>query len=55
MYSFDADYYKHELKPVINDNHGVGIVLLALIESGALLDDMDLTAEPEPEFSEIRQ
>lgn len=32
MYSFSSDYYKNELLPVINDNHGIGIVLLASIE-----------------------
>jgi len=37
MYSFDPEYYKNSLKPVINDNHGVGIVLLSLIEANDIM------------------
>jgi unsaturated rhamnogalacturonyl hydrolase len=35
-YSFTPDYYKHELNAVTNDTHGIGIVLLAGIETGKL-------------------
>lgn len=31
-FAFSSDYYKNELKDVVNDNHGTGIVLLALCE-----------------------
>ncbi|MBB6638075.1 glycoside hydrolase family 88/105 protein [Cohnella thailandensis] len=31
-YSFSPDYYMHELRTVVNDNHGIGIVILAGIE-----------------------
>lgn len=34
-YSFDADYYR-DLGPVVNDPHGVGIVLLAGVETERL-------------------
>ncbi|MNI64979.1 Unsaturated rhamnogalacturonyl hydrolase YteR [compost metagenome] len=32
-YSFNADYYKHDLLWLLNDTHGIGIVLLAGIEA----------------------
>ncbi|SDY03406.1 Rhamnogalacturonyl hydrolase YesR [Evansella caseinilytica] len=32
-YSFTADYYKHDLSWLLNDTHGIGIVLLAGIET----------------------
>lgn len=35
-YSFTRDYYKYELSPVLNDTHGIGIVLLAGIEMAKL-------------------
>ncbi|WP_261808123.1 glycoside hydrolase family 88 protein [Paenibacillus sp. N3.4] len=28
-YSFTADYYKEDLLTVVNDNHGIGIMMLA--------------------------
>ena len=31
-YSFTGDYYKHDLLTVINDNHGIGIMMLACAE-----------------------
>jgi len=31
-YSFSPDYYIDDLKPVTNDNHGIGIMLLAGVE-----------------------
>ncbi|MDO3677422.1 glycoside hydrolase family 88/105 protein [Paenibacillus ehimensis] len=31
-YSFNPDYYKRELLPLLNDTHGIGIVLLAGVE-----------------------
>lgn len=31
-YSFNGDYYKHDLSWLLNDTHGIGIVLLAGIE-----------------------
>jgi len=31
-YSFSPDYYMHDLKPVTNDNHGIGIMLLVGVE-----------------------
>lgn len=31
-YSFNRDYYKHDLSWLLNDTHGIGIVLLAGIE-----------------------
>lgn len=35
-YSFSPDYYIDELKTVVNDNHGIGIMLLAGVEIGKL-------------------
>ncbi len=35
-YSFTTEYYKEELLWIINDPHGIGIVLLAGIEKLAL-------------------
>jgi unsaturated rhamnogalacturonyl hydrolase len=31
-YSFTAEYYKNDLLTVTNDNHGIGIILLAAVE-----------------------
>lgn len=31
-YSFNPDYYKYDLQPLLNDTHGIGIVLLAGVE-----------------------
>lgn len=31
-FSFSADYYKNDLGWVLNDTHGIGIVLLAGVE-----------------------
>lgn len=35
-YAFTADYYKHDLLTVINDNHGIGIMMLAGTEIAKL-------------------
>jgi rhamnogalacturonyl hydrolase YesR len=35
-YSFSSDYYKHELPWSMNDTHGIGIVLLAGVETAKL-------------------
>jgi rhamnogalacturonyl hydrolase YesR len=35
-YSFTADYYKYDLRTVLNDNHGIGIMMLAGVEIGLL-------------------
>ncbi len=40
-YSFSADYYKEDLRTVTNDNHGIGIVMLAGVEINRLLDWMN--------------
>jgi len=32
QYSFDKDYYKFKLRTKINDNHGIGIMILAITE-----------------------
>ena len=37
-YSFRKDYYKDYLNCVINNNHGTGIVLIALVEAERLLN-----------------
>lgn len=37
-YSFTPDYYKNELLWIVNDPHGIGIVLLAGIETELLTD-----------------
>ncbi|MBW5447781.1 glycosyl hydrolase [Cohnella sp. CFH 77786] len=31
-YSFSPDYYMHDLRTVVNDNHGIGIMMLAGVE-----------------------
>jgi unsaturated rhamnogalacturonyl hydrolase len=36
-YAFTADYYKEELRTVTNDNHGIGIMLLAGVEIEKML------------------
>ncbi|WP_036720745.1 glycoside hydrolase family 88/105 protein [Paenibacillus harenae] len=35
-YSFSPEYYMHDLRTVVNDNHGIGIMLLAGVEIGCL-------------------
>lgn len=35
-FSYSPDYYKHDLKAVANDTHGIGIVLLAGVEAGEM-------------------
>ncbi len=37
-FGFSTDYYARELRPVINDTHGVGIILLAGAETSLMLD-----------------
>jgi unsaturated rhamnogalacturonyl hydrolase len=37
-FSFSPEYYKHDLLPNLNDTHGVGIVLLAGVEVGNLME-----------------
>ncbi|MDF2937211.1 MAG: hypothetical protein K0Q90_2584 [Paenibacillaceae bacterium] len=39
-YSFDHDYYKTGLLPLLNDTHGIGIVMLAGVEIVQLLEWM---------------
>lgn len=39
-YSFSPDYYKDDLKWVLNDTHGIGIVLLAGMEVAAMLEEL---------------
>ncbi|MOA20946.1 Glycosyl Hydrolase Family 88 [compost metagenome] len=31
-YSFSPDYYMYDLRTVVNDNHGIGIMMLAGVE-----------------------
>lgn len=40
-YSFTPEYYKEELRTVTNDNHGIGIMMLAGVEVCQLLNWMD--------------
>ncbi|WP_100406050.1 glycoside hydrolase family 88/105 protein [Bacillus solitudinis] len=40
-YSFTADYYKHDLGWILNDTHGIGIVLLAGIETLKLQESLE--------------
>lgn len=35
-YSFSPDYYMYDLRTVVNDNHGIGIMMLAGVEIGLL-------------------
>lgn len=35
-YSFSPDYYMYDLRTVVNDNHGIGIMMLAGVEIGKL-------------------
>ncbi|OXM86591.1 glycoside hydrolase family 88/105 protein [Paenibacillus rigui] len=35
-YAFSADYYKYDLLTVLNDNHGIGIMMLAGVELAKL-------------------
>lgn len=35
-YSFSPDYYMHDLRTVVNDNHGIGIMMLAGVEVSLL-------------------
>ncbi|WP_138751832.1 glycoside hydrolase family 88/105 protein [Paenibacillus sinopodophylli] len=35
-YSFSPDYYMYDLRTVLNDNHGIGIMMLAGVEIGRL-------------------
>lgn len=37
-YAFSADYYKEDLGTVVNDNHGIGIMMLAGVEICHLLN-----------------
>ena len=32
LYSYRAEYYKYELVPIVNDTHGTGIFLIAMVE-----------------------
>ena len=40
-FGFSTDYYARELRPVINDTHGVGIVLLAGVETSLMLNSIE--------------
>jgi len=33
LYSYREEYYKYELVPVVNDTHGTGIFLIAMVET----------------------
>ncbi|MCZ8521110.1 MULTISPECIES: glycoside hydrolase family 88/105 protein [Paenibacillus] len=46
-YSFSSSYYKDELLPLLNDTHGIGIVLLAGIETRRLAEHLR-SSEPAP-------
>jgi len=45
-YSFAPDYYKEELRTVTNDNHGIGIVMLAGVEVCRLRQTRTGTVRP---------
>ncbi len=45
-YSFAAEYYKEELRTVTNDNHGIGIVMLAGVEICRMRQALTGSAQP---------
>lgn len=51
-YSYSADYYKYDLLTVLNDNHGIGIMLLAGVEMASLAEAM-CVQKPAAEASEV--
>ena len=40
-YSFRLNYYKHELNWVLNDTHGIGMVLIAIVETEGMNDERE--------------
>ncbi|MMZ69814.1 hypothetical protein D1872_327260 [compost metagenome] len=46
-YSFTPDYYKYDLRTVINDNHGIGIMMLAGVEVGKMKEGLGLPLRDE--------
>ncbi|WP_334075165.1 glycoside hydrolase family 88/105 protein [Paenibacillus sp. A14] len=46
-YSFTPDYYKYDLRTVINDNHGIGIMMLAGVEVGKMKECLALPLRDE--------
>ncbi|MDQ1909645.1 glycoside hydrolase family 88 protein [Paenibacillus sp. GD4] len=45
-YAFHAEYYKEDLRTVTNDNHGIGIMMLAGIEICKLTESRERSEEP---------
>jgi rhamnogalacturonyl hydrolase YesR len=45
-FSFSPEYYKKELLPNLNDTHGIGIVLLAGVETLRLIDHLQKSDSP---------
>lgn len=43
-YAFHAEYYKYDLRTVLNDNHGIGIMMLAGTEVAKLQQTVEFTA-----------
>ena len=46
-YSFRLNYYKHELNWVLNDTHGIGMVLLAIVETEGMNAEKSLFDMPD--------
>ncbi|CAM4292998.1 rhamnogalacturonyl hydrolase YesR [Paenibacillus endophyticus] len=40
-YSYSPDYYMYDLRTVLNDNHGIGIMMLAGVEIGRMKEYMN--------------
>jgi unsaturated rhamnogalacturonyl hydrolase len=45
-YSYSPDYYMYDLRTVVNDNHGIGIMLLAGVEISQLKNAAANSARP---------
>lgn len=45
-YSFSPDYYMYDLRTVVNDNHGIGIMMLAGVEISRMKSMADALAQP---------
>jgi rhamnogalacturonyl hydrolase YesR len=45
-YSYSPDYYKYDLTTVLNDNHGIGIMMLAGVEAEKLQSFLKNTLIP---------
>lgn len=52
-YSFAPDYYMYDLRTVINDNHGIGIMMLAGVEVEQLRRFRDLNAASQASQSNL--